>query len=191
MRIDLMLCNSAKYNFQWFERRWLDAWKFTAHKLSTFKKGYIQFYVAPNRLAFQTKFDMSEQELLEVVSFATFYFNKFLEKDTPCVLTGLRMLSSETVPFLEAQYIYTHGDYKDALTKYYSNNDSNQLAMPLFTEALEIKPEFKFGSYYENGEWKTRVDVTTDNISELCNHSSAYPSMDQIHQTELVQRSRN
>jgi len=184
--VTIYLYEAENHKFEWFNREWMEAWKYTASKIMNFRKGYKHFYVAPDRLFFVSNFDMSEKEFIELVSFATIHYNKFFNRSKVLVLTAHKTHSDIDTNYLTSQVIYTHERYKEALTKYYTDLNKKQMSLNLISDAFEVKPEFTSGYYYENNEWKIKVDVSISD-TELGNHDKPYPSMDEIQQTKRVQ----
>ena len=178
--ITIYLYESHKHKFNWFDRKWLNAWEYVATHLMQFRKGYDGFYIAPDRVYFTTNFDMTEKEYVELISFATFHFNDFLDSKKPMILTGQKGFFSAKTLCVCSQIIATYKLYKEALTTYYEEQK-----VTLFgDETIDVKPEFKYGCYYKKGEWSSEVNVT--NMDELVNDCRHNPPVDQIEQTELI-----
>lgn len=151
---------ASKHDFKWFQRKWLEAWQYTASKLMKLRTGYKTFYVTPEKLIMLTNFDMTDKEFIELISAATYYFNCYLGFNSLHVLTGYKEYTEFDI---YAHTKSTYDTYKEALTTYYTELNSKQLSMSLLSDAFEVKPEFMYGMYFENEKWiPNTYDIHTD-----------------------------
>lgn len=186
--ITLQLYEANRHQFNWFQSKWMDAWKYVASKLPDFRNGYEGFYIAPDRFFFTTNFDLTDKELIELVSFATWHYNDFLSSKKPMVLTANKYRGENgkfMKNYLNQHYTYTCELFKQALTTYYSDQQDTLFG----DEVIDIKPEFKYGWFWgNNNEWETQLDVTSNNDHSSSSRNNPYPSIDEIEQTEHTKR---